>query len=142
MDRKNCGAGLAMSFARKMADAAPGRTIALVPCAVGGTPLKRWCPGGDLYNTAVKRARAAMKDGRLKGILWHQGESNSRSAAQAKAYEAQLRELIAGLRRDVADVPFVAGELGRFLVDNRTKKKGEAEAVERLPFWREIRMMM
>ena len=36
-DRKNCGAGLAMSFARKMADAAPGRTIALVPCAVGGT---------------------------------------------------------------------------------------------------------
>ena len=33
-DRKHCGAGLAMSFARKMADASPEKTVALVPCQV------------------------------------------------------------------------------------------------------------
>ncbi len=113
-DRKNCGAGLAMSFARKMADAAPGRTIALVPCAVGGTPLKRWCPGGDLYKGAVKRARAALKDGELKGILWHQGCGNSGAVTKGEIdYLALLKAIVDQLRIDLKcpDVPFVAGEL-------------------------------
>ena len=52
-DGKRCGAGLAMSFARRMSASAPERTIALVPCAVGGTPLSRWCPGGDRKSTRL-----------------------------------------------------------------------------------------
>jgi hypothetical protein len=116
-DKKSCGAGLAMSFARKMADAAPDRTIALVPCAVGGTPLKRWCPGGDLYKNAVKRARAALKDGELKGILWHQGCFDSNYITNAQTYAARLVPMVARLRKDLGapDAPFVAGELPRFL---------------------------
>lgn len=138
-DRKTAGAGLAMSFARAYADAHPGVVVGLVPTAVGGSNIVSWKPGkGQNYLAMLKLVAAAKARGRVVGILWHQGESNSRSAAQAKAYEAQLRELIAGLRRDVADVPFVAGELGRFLVDNRAKKTGAEEAAERLPFWREI----
>ena len=116
-DRKSCGAGLAMSFARKMADRSPGKTIALVPCAVGGTPLKRWCPGGDLYKVAVERCVAAMKDGNLKGILWHQGCADSKDVKNAETYAERLVPMVAQLRKDLGapDVPFVAGELPRFL---------------------------
>ena len=117
-DKKRCGAGLAMSFARRMADASPERTIALVPCAVGGTPLSRWCPGGDLYGNAVARARAALRDGTLKGILWHQGCADANNITNAQTYAERLVPAVEQLRRDLdaEGVPFVAGELPRFLV--------------------------
>ena len=144
-DRKSCGAGLAMSFARKMADASPARTIALVPCAVGGTPLQRWCPEGDLYSNAVVRARAALKKGTLKGILWHQGCADANNITNARTYAARLVPMVARLRKDIGaeDVPFVAGELPRFL-SRYVEKNGHhhhwpivnaqlAEAVSRIP---------
>ena len=144
-DRKHCGAGLAMSFACKMAGASPERTIALVPCAVGGTPLRRWCPGGDLYSNAVVRARAALRDGTLKGILWHQGCADANNITNAETYAARLVPMVAQLRRDLGaeDVPFVAGELPRFL-SRYAEKNGHhhhwpvvnaqlAEAVSRIP---------
>ena len=122
-DRKQCGAGLAMSFARTMADASPERTIALVPCAVGGTPLKRWCPGGDLYSNAVVRARAALGDGSLKGILWHQGCADANNITNAETYAERLVPMVAQLRKDLGaeGVPFVVGELPRFLARYEAK---------------------
>jgi hypothetical protein len=98
-----------------LADAEPGVTIGLIPCAVGGTPLDRWLKGHDLYEQALKRALFAMKDGTLKGILWHQGESDSGTEAVARSYGQRLETMIAGFRSDLGQVPFVAGELGRFL---------------------------
>jgi hypothetical protein len=56
-----------------------------------------------------------MESGVLKGILWHQGESNTDVGAWKKAdYEDRMTKLIAAFRADLkaADVPFVAGELG------------------------------
>lgn len=111
------GVGLGSTFGRAMAEANPDATIGLVPCAVGGTPLERWRKGGDLYQQAAERAKAALKDGTLKGILWHQGEADSGDEAQAKSYAQRLSGMVGDLRKelDAADVPFVAGELGRFL---------------------------
>jgi hypothetical protein len=111
------GAGLGMSFARALADADPAVTIGLIPCAVGGTPLSRWEKGGDLYEAALARARLAMKDGTLRGILWHQGEADSVQEATARSYAARLSRMIADLRADLGggEVPFVAGKLGPFL---------------------------
>jgi hypothetical protein len=124
------GAGLGLTFARAMADADPGVTIGLIPCAVGGTPLERWQKGGDLWQQAVARAKAAMKVGTLKGVLWHQGESDSGTKANAESYAARLAEMIKDLRTelDAPDVPFVAGELGEFLSE---RKKGRVP-----PYWR------
>lgn len=111
------GAGLGMSFAREMADASPGATIGLIPCAVGGTPLERWEKGGDLYLQALERARLAMKDGTLKGILWHQGEGDSGNEAKSKSYADRFAKMIGDLRADLGagEVPLVAGKLGEFL---------------------------
>jgi hypothetical protein len=115
--RGNGGAGLAASFARAMADAEPDVTIGLIPCAVGGTPLSRWVKGGDLYEQAVHRTRQAMHDGSLKGILWHQGESDSKQEETARTYGDRLTQMVADLREDLGagEVPFVAGHLGQFV---------------------------
>jgi hypothetical protein len=63
----------------------------------------------------LRRAKVALPAGTLKGILWHQGESDS-SAGLAEAYEAKLHALIARLRKEFAaqDVPFIAGQMGQF----------------------------
>lgn len=116
-DKPIAGAGLSMSFARTMADADEGITIGLIPCAVGGTPLERWVKGGDLYQQAVERARLAMKDGTLKGILWHQGEGDSASEETANSYARRLAQMVKDLRSELGagEVPFVAGKLGLFL---------------------------
>ena len=65
----------------------------------------------------MKRCVAAMKGGTLKGILWHQGCADSRDAKNAETYAERLVPMVAQLRKDLGapDVPFVAGELPRFL---------------------------
>ncbi len=39
------GVGLGRSFAIAIADANPGVTVGLIPCAVGGSPIGSWQPG-------------------------------------------------------------------------------------------------
>lgn len=135
-DRKSgLGVGPGLAFGKAMAEADPAATIGLVPCAVGGTPLTRWERGGDLYSNAVHRARLAMHDGTLKGILWHQGESDSGTEAGANAYGERLGRMIQDIRKDLntPDLPFVAGQLGEFLYTRGPDKTPYARIVnERL----------
>ena len=113
------GVGPGLTFGRIMAggDLDARRFTGLVPCAFGGTPLSRWEKGGDLYEGAVARCRAAMRDGTLKGVLWHQGECDAQDADAAKTYGDRLVQMVTDLRADLGcgDVPFVAGRLGPFL---------------------------
>jgi hypothetical protein len=125
------GVGPGLAFAKAMAEKKPGATIGLVPCAVGGTPLKRWQRGGDLYSNAVHRAKLAMQDGTLKGILWHQGESDSGTATNANTYGDRLAQMIVNVRADLAcpDLPFVAGQIGEFLYDRGPEHSPYARVV-------------
>lgn len=110
------GVGLGIDFAKGMCREDPDVQIGLIPCAFGGTPLSRWSKGGDLYKSAVARAKVAMKDGTIKGMLWHQGESDSGTAETATTYGQRLAKMIAALRAELErpDLPFVAGKLGEF----------------------------
>jgi len=116
------GVGLGRSFAEAIAEATPGVTIGLIPCAVGGSPIAAWQPGfyyqptqSHPWDDAMRRAKLALQSGTLKGILWHQGESDSNREG-APVHAAQLHDLIARLRTELAapNVPFIAGQLGRF----------------------------
>lgn len=121
-DKPVAGAGLGRSFAFVLADANPDVTIGLIPCAAGGSPIATWSPGARWsqtkshpYDDAVRRVKRAQQDGVLKGILWHQGESDSKPEL-APVYEEKLHELIARFRRafSAPKVPFILGQLGRF----------------------------
>ena len=117
-DKANAGVGLGGWFGRTIADGSSNHIIGLIPAAVGGTPLSRWVRGGDLYLQALDQARAAMQRGKLKGILWHQGENDSGKESDAQSYATRLSAMIRDLRQDLGagDVPFIVGELGRFLI--------------------------
>jgi hypothetical protein len=130
------GIGPGMSFAREMLKANPNVTIGLVPCAVGGTPLRRWVKRGDLYDKAVARAKVAARSGAISGVLWHQGESDSDKKAYAESYEARLTQMFKDLRRelDQPDLPIVVGQLGTFVsTDKHPYVDTVRQALQRVP---------
>lgn len=112
------GVGPALSFGKCMAEAMPQVRIGLVPCAVGGSRIGQWMPGQKNYVTMQTRMAEALKAGVLKGILWHQGESNISSGSY---YGVQLTKLIGHMRKDLLDpaVPFIAGEITDFRGGNQ-----------------------
>lgn len=111
-DKPAAGVGPGHQFARTLKAKEPGANIGLIPAAMGGSSLDQWKVGGKLYNDAVERAREAMKHGKLKGILWHQGESDSKPEKIA-SYPGRFAAMIAQLRTDLGaeNVPVVIGEL-------------------------------
>jgi hypothetical protein len=111
-----------------MAEANAGKQIGLVVNARGGTALSEWMPGENLYNEAVKRAKAAMKYGVLKGVVWHQGESD---VSKLDVYPEKIAQLIQKLRADlgIPDLPFVAGQLS----EARPERKGFNQMILLLP---------
>ena len=121
-DKPSAGTGLGKTFGRIMAEAQPGVTIGLIPCAVGGSPIAVWQPGAFYeptkshpWDDMMRRTQMAMKAGVLKGMLWHQGEADSRPDL-ATEYAANLQNLVGRLREALhgPEVPFVAGQMGRF----------------------------
>ena len=79
-DKPIAGVGPGHSFARALVANDPNAHVGLIPAAVGGSPISSWEPGAldpatktHPYDDALVRARAAMRDGRLRAILWHQG---------------------------------------------------------------------
>ena len=116
------GVGPGRAFGVAVAEANPGITVGLIPAAVGGSPIDAWQPGAYYaptkshpWDDALRRAREASEAGTLKGILWHQGESDA-TAELSGAYAQKLHALVARWRAELQApaLPFIAGRLGRF----------------------------
>ncbi|MES3019868.1 MAG: sialate O-acetylesterase [Bacteroidota bacterium] len=119
---KIAGVGPGLAFGLQMHEANPKVKIGLIPCAVGGTAIESWEPGimdrvtkKYPYDDMIERLSVAMKTGVVKGIIWQQGEANS-TPERAVGYLKKLETLIKRIRKEVGDknLPFVAGELGRY----------------------------
>lgn len=112
---KVAGVGPGLSFGIAMAKKArPGVRTGLVPCAVGGTSIDRWQPGAFdkvtgtyPWNDALLRIREAMKYGKIKGVLWHQGDGthlNSSSASRmGKRFAKAMQAIETGAVSSVTD---------------------------------------
>ena len=123
-DKDIAGVGPGLSFGKSMVKRNPSVRIGLIPCAAGGSSIDIWLKDeywsqtkSKPYSEAVRRTKIAMRDGMLKGILWHHGEGDCKEGL-AEEYEEKLITLIEKLRNDLKmpDVPFVVGELGEFYV--------------------------
>ena len=113
----DCG----VSFAKALLPyAVPGTKVCLVPCAMSSSSVQDWLGdssrGVKLYTNMISRTRTAMQRGRLKGVLWHQGETNAEDSAKAVNYDADLIALIQKIRHDFHDeqLSFFAGTLANF----------------------------
>jgi hypothetical protein len=135
-DKKIAGAGLARSFAIELASQDENITIGLIPAACGGSPIAMWEPGAYFdktdshpYDDAIARTKRAMQDGTLSGILWHQGESDSKPD-NWPVYKDKLVALAARMRKDLdaPEVPFIIGQLGRFEAKPWTDERAKINA--------------
>lgn len=122
-DKKSAGTGIGRVFASEMVKSAkPGVRIGLIPCAVGGTSIETWqagvvdeATGLRPYDDMLIRLREASKYGELKGVLFHQGESDSNKKMVA-SYPQSLLNLIDRLKEETGNpnLPFLIGQMGHF----------------------------
>ncbi len=131
--RCETGLGPTDYFGRTMVTNLPTTIkVGVVPVAVGGcdialfdkvnyqsyvTTAPSWMVnyineyGGDPYGRLVQAAKLAQKDGVIKGILFHQGETNNGQSTWPAKVKAVYDNLIVDLGLDPTKTPFLAGEL-------------------------------
>lgn len=66
---------------------------------------------GNPYHRLVEMAKLAQKNGVIKGILLHQGESNTNDSAWTKKVNGVYTNLLKDLNLDPQKTPLLAGEL-------------------------------
>ena len=140
-DKSVAGVGPGLAFGKAMADADATKAIGLIPCAAGGSPLDVWKKGGywrqtksKPYEDALRRVEIAKKYGTLKGILWHQGESDSREG-KSETYGKRLAEMFGRLRKDLGskDVPILVGGMSDPFMKRNPHAKTVNAALLKLP---------
>ena len=122
--------GPEIGFAAALVAAQPDRRFGFIKGSKGGTSLRgQWNPGvkgkpetqGARYRFFIETVKSATdaltargQRYRIRGLLWHQGESDSK--ASAEAHHGRLVEFAARLREDVGvpGLPIVVGQV----VDN------------------------
>jgi alpha-L-fucosidase 2 len=67
--------------------------------------------GGNPYQRFVEMARLAQKEGVVKGILLHQGESNTNDKEWPNKVKGVYENLLKDLNLKAEEVPLLAGEL-------------------------------
>jgi len=114
----NAGVGPGLAFAETLLARSTRTALGLIPCAVGGSPIRLWEKGARHYEEALRRARVALAatapiKGRLRGVLWLQGEADSNPEGLAE-HEARLLKLVDDLRADLRQptLPFIACTIG------------------------------
>jgi len=114
--------GPEVSFGYRLHELFPNDEIYLVKEGVSGTNLAGdWNPHtGGIYNifknrvnAAVANLTAAGKSPVISGMIWMQGESDTRTHNSAAAYSDNLTDLITSVRSDFStpDMPFVVGRI-------------------------------
>ena len=120
------GVGPGDYFGKALAAAHPNATIGLVPLGINGVDIDFFEKGvvskrrrefkvppdnhwAGAYEWVIERARLAQKAGTIRGIIFHQGESDTGSLE----WVGKVKAMVTDLRTDlgIGDVPFVAGEL-------------------------------
>lgn len=111
------GFGPEISFAYEMQKAL-GRPIGIIKHSKGGTNLaKDWNPKDpqSLYAQLKQKVDAARKsrDIRIAGMIWMQGENDSKFEVMAVAYPQNFENFIRTVRQDfdAPEMPFVAGRV-------------------------------
>ena len=87
--------------------------------------------GGNPYQYLVDMAKVGQKDGVIKGILLHQGESNAGDKEWPEKVKSVYDNLIADLKLDPMETPLLVGELVH--ADQQGRCAGFNEIMAHLP---------
>ena len=122
--------GPEIGFGNRMSELYPGRQIAIIKHAVGGTDLGAdWNPGtntgdtdhfGPQFMTFVETVDSGIESliaqgytPAIRGMLWQQGERDARNSSYGPAYDRNLPRFIGRVRAQfgAASMPFVYGQV-------------------------------
>jgi hypothetical protein len=115
--------GPELAFGRDMADALPNDNIALIKYSSGGTNLADdWNPNtqGSMWTGFVNSVNSALATldpqvyaPQIVGMVWMQGERDSKFEDMALAYEQNLTNFIQAVRVQFnsPDLPFIIGQI-------------------------------
>lgn len=121
---RNAGFGPSLAFAQALTERYPGLIVGLIPCAKGATIIEAWqrSPSdASLYGSCLKRIRAASPMGRLEGLLFFQGESDTHRGElyqglprRPHTWGRKFTTLVNDVRRDLGrpDLPVVFAQIG------------------------------
>lgn len=122
----DCG----VSFANRLLKQIPEDvSILLVPTAIGGSAISQWL--GDstyrdvkLLSNFKEKVAIGQQYGVIKGILWHQGESDA-SEKRIPFHTQNLNKLFGMFRSviGVKNLPIILGELGSYSKTNDNWQK-------------------
>ena len=70
--------------------------------------------------------RIAIVGGKIKGLVWYQGESDAMTRGAEEVYEAAILQLIDSARKDTGlpDLPFLCVQIGRFVWNYSSHAQG------------------
>ena len=130
---KMAGLDCGISFGRQLLEAVPNNvTIAILPCAVGGSSIEQWLNDEthrdvQLLSNFKNKVDIAKKQGTIKGILWHQGESDA-NEKRIPNYVENLEKLTKQFRQIVGNdsLPIILGQLGRYAEPNKKRQQWRA----------------
>jgi len=104
----------AFHFGKSLVRYQPDTVVGIILITAPGAGIDRWNPAGDFFGEIDTRVRRALDslpgNPKVRGVLWHQGESDFYST---DLYSQRLRQLIGNIRsRDwfANDGVFVCGE--------------------------------
>jgi hypothetical protein len=114
----DCG----LSFGKELLKHIPdSSSILLRPTAIGGSSIAQWIGdstyrGVQLLSNFKEKVKIGLSHGQIKGILWHQGESDSNTIQTIGIYSTQLRILVGLFRSEIRtpNLPVFIGGLGSF----------------------------
>jgi len=113
----DCGLSFAKALIKKVPDSV---SILMIPAAVGGSSIRQWL--GDsvyrnvkLFSNFLSKVEIAKQNGIIKGILWHQGESDA-NEKDIPLHKQRLHLLFSKFRAEIGnnELPVLLGELGSF----------------------------
>ena len=153
LTRRTRGISLVDSFGRTLVAGLPRNIrVGVVKVGVSGTKIELWDKnsyrdylatadswkvrladeyGGDPYAYLVELAKIAQRDGVIKGILLHQGESNAEDKDWPRKVKQVYDNLMKDLNLEPEAVPLLAGEVVN--ADQRGEKASANEIMKRLP---------
>ena len=113
----DCGVSFAKALIKKIPDSV---SILIIPTAIGGSSISQWL-GDSLYRNVklfsnfLSTVEIAKQNGIIKGILWHQGESDA-NEKDIPLYKQRLHLLFSKFRSSLGnnELPVLLGELGSF----------------------------
>lgn len=132
--RFHSGVSLAASFADGYAKHF-NSPVGLIPCADGGTTISEWMPGEPLFDHAMMQCSLASRTSEIKGILWHQGESDCKTTESLNSYADKLISVISAMRNQLQNptLPVIIGEISDDISDSWKMEKRNVEFNKMLP---------